>query len=101
MSFADICSGRRGLSKAPIDDIETYWSPYEKAQAMRMLARAVVGSPETVRAGLDAFIAETGVNELMIVSDVYEHRQRLRSVELIAETMARPAPSGGNATSSS
>ena len=55
---------------------------------MRMLARAVVGSPETVRAGLDAFIAETGVDELMIVSDVYEHRLRLRSVELIAEAMA-------------
>jgi luciferase family oxidoreductase group 1 len=88
MSFADIFSGRRGLSQPPIDDIETYWSAVEKAQAMRMLARAVVGSPQSVRAGLDAFIAETGVDELMIVSDVYEHRLRLRSVELIAEAMA-------------
>jgi luciferase family oxidoreductase group 1 len=88
MSFADIFSGRRGLSRPPIDDIETYWSPYEKAQAMRMLARRVVGSPRTVRAGLDAFVAETGVDELMIVSDVYEHRLRLRSVELIAQAMA-------------
>jgi luciferase family oxidoreductase group 1 len=91
MSFADIFGGRRGLSKPPIDDIETYWSPHEKAQALRMLARAVVGSPQTVRAGLDAFIAETGVDELMIVSDVYEHRLRLRSVELIAEAMAQGA----------
>jgi len=91
MSFADIFSERRGLSKPPIDDIETYWSPYEKAQAIRMLARAVVGSPQTVRAGLDAFIAETGVDELMIVSDVYEHRLRLRSVELIAQAMAQRA----------
>jgi luciferase family oxidoreductase group 1 len=103
MSFADIFSGRRGLSQPPIDDIETYWSPDEKAQAMRMLARAVVGSPQTVRAGLAAFIAETGVDELMIVSDVYEHRLRLRSVELIAEAMAATGTSsrleGGTSSS--
>ena len=51
--------GQRGLSQPPIDDIETYWSPAEKAQAMRMLARSVVGSPDTVRAGLAALLAET------------------------------------------
>jgi len=87
MSFADLFSGRRGLSRPPIDDIETYWSPREKAQAMRMLARSVVGSPDTVREGLQAFVAETGVDEVMIVSDVYDHDARLRSVALIAEAM--------------
>jgi len=87
MSFADLFAGRRGLSKPPIDDIEAYWSPHERAQAMNMLSRSVVGSPGTVRAGLDAFIAETGVDELMIVSDVYDHQARLRSIELIAEAM--------------
>ena len=87
MSFADLFSGRRGLSKPPIDDIEAYWSPHEKGQAMQMLARSVVGSLETVRTGLRAFIAETDVDELMIVSDVYEHQSRLRSIELIAEAV--------------
>jgi len=87
MSFADIFSGRRDLSKPPIDDIETYWSPHERVQAMRMLARSVVGSVDTVRKGLQAFVAETGVDEVMIVSDVYHHDARLRSVELIAEAM--------------
>lgn len=87
MSFADLFSGRRGLGKPPIDDIEAYWSPHEKAQAAQMLARSVVGSVETVRTGLKAFIAETGVDELMIVSDVYEHQARLHSIALIAEAM--------------
>ncbi len=87
MAFADLLSGQRGLSKPPIDDIETYWSPHEKAQAMNMLARSVIGSVDTVRAGLQAFVAETGVDELMIVSDVYEHPARLRSIELIAEAI--------------
>jgi len=87
MAFADLLSGRRGLGKPPIDDIETYWSGQVKAQAMQMLARSVVGSPATVRAGLEAFVTETGVDELMIVSDVYDHQARLRSVQLIAEAM--------------
>ncbi|WP_193073678.1 LLM class flavin-dependent oxidoreductase [Pseudomonas sp. FME51] len=90
MSFADLVSGRRGLSRPPIDDIETYWAGREKVQALHMLERSVVGSVATVRAGLQAFIAETGVDEVMIVSDIYEHQARLRSVELIAEAM-KPA----------
>jgi luciferase family oxidoreductase group 1 len=85
MSFTNIFRGARGLSKPPIDDIETYWSPSEKAQAMRMLARSIVGSPDTVRAGIDALVKETGADELIIVSDVYDHAMRLRSFELIAE----------------
>jgi luciferase family oxidoreductase group 1 len=85
MSFTNIFRGARGLSQPPIDDIETYWTPSEKIQAMRMLARSIVGSPATVRAGIEALVAETGANELMIVSDVYEHEKRLRSFELIAE----------------
>ncbi len=89
MSFADLAGGRRGLSKPPIDDIESYWAPREKAQALHMLARTVVGSADTVREGLESFIAETGADELMIVSDVYEHEARLRSIELIAEAMKR------------
>jgi luciferase family oxidoreductase group 1 len=87
MSFVDMFRARQGVSKPPIDDIETYWSPGEKAQAMRMLARSVVGSADTVRTGLQAFIDETNADELMIVSDLYDHQARLRSVELIAEAM--------------
>ncbi len=85
MAFANIIRGARGLSQPPIDDIESYWSPAEKAQAMRMLARSIVGSPDTVREGIEALVAETGADELIVVSDVYDHPTRLRSFELIAE----------------
>lgn len=85
MSFTNIFRGARGLSRPPIDDIETYWAPHEKQQAMRMLARSIHGSPATVRAGLSALVEETEADELIIVSDVYEHARRVRSIELIAE----------------
>ena len=86
MSFANLLRGTRTLSQPPIDDIDTYWSASEKAQAQNMLARSIVGSPDTVRAGIAALTAETGADELIIVSDVYDHKARLRSFELIAST---------------
>jgi luciferase family oxidoreductase group 1 len=85
MSFTNIFRGARGLSQPPIDDIETYWSPAEKGQAMRMLARSIVGSPDAVHEGIKALVAETQADELIVVSDVYDHAKRLRSLELIAE----------------
>ena len=76
--------GIRGLSQPPIDDIEMYWTPQEAFQAKAKLARSIVGDAEGIRAGIEALIAETGADELMIVSDVYEHDERLRSFEIIA-----------------
>ncbi|MBY0452658.1 MAG: MsnO8 family LLM class oxidoreductase, partial [Bdellovibrionaceae bacterium] len=84
MSFADIVRGGRGLSKPPVDDIETYWSPQEKEHAQHMLSRSIVGSCETVRRGLRSLVSETGADELIVVSDVYDHAERLKSIELIA-----------------
>jgi len=90
MAFTNMLRGTRGLSQPPIDDIETYWTPMEKAQATRMLARSIVGSPDTVRAGIAALVAETRVDELIVVSDVYDHERRLRSFELIADAARLP-----------
>lgn len=84
MSFANLLRGDRRLSQPPIDDIDTYWSPREKMQASQMLARSIIGTPEIVHAGLEALQAETGADELIIVSDIYDHASRLRSFELIS-----------------
>ncbi|MFZ4758798.1 MAG: LLM class flavin-dependent oxidoreductase [Burkholderiaceae bacterium] len=83
--FVDMVRNRRGLLSPPIDDIETYWTPHEKAHAMRMLACAFVGSPETVRRSLQAFVERTAADELMVSAAVYDHDARLRSYELLAQ----------------
>lgn len=85
MAFTDMFRGRRSLSQPPISDIENYWSPMEKAQAMSMLACSIIGSAETVRKGMASFIDETQADELIVVSDIYDHAKRLRSFEIIAE----------------
>ncbi|KKC32983.1 LLM class flavin-dependent oxidoreductase [Devosia psychrophila] len=87
MSFANIFRGARGLSQPPIDNIDDYWSPAEKAQAANMLANSIYGSADTVREGIAALVARTGAEELMIVSDVFDHEKRLRSFEIIAGSL--------------
>jgi alkanesulfonate monooxygenase SsuD/methylene tetrahydromethanopterin reductase-like flavin-dependent oxidoreductase (luciferase family) len=84
-SFTNMFRGARGMLPAPIDDIDSYWTPGEKAQASAMLACSFVGSPETVRAGLEAFIERTSADELMVASAIYDHGARLRSYEILAE----------------
>src|ERR1700689_3979540 len=46
--FTKMVRRTRGLLQPPIDDIESYWSAAEKAQASSMLSYAFVGSPKTV-----------------------------------------------------
>ena len=72
-SFTNLFRGARGKLQPPIDDIETYWTPSEKAQAMNMLSCSFVGSAKTVREGLEGFIAETGADEVMVASAIYDH----------------------------
>jgi luciferase family oxidoreductase group 1 len=100
MSFTDIFRGARRLSQPPIADIESYWTPLEKAQASQMLACSIVGSPDTVRKGLQDLVQRTQADELMIVSDVFDPAKRLRSFEMIAEcrpvaAASQPAETAG------
>ncbi len=83
-AFVNRFRGQPGPYPPPIDDIEAHWTPAEKAQVTGMLACSVVGSPTTVRADVQEFLERTGVDELMIVSAIYDHEARLRSYEILA-----------------
>jgi len=85
-SFTSILRGRRGQLPPPIDDIESWWTPQEKEQTSARLARSFVGSPQTVRAGLAAFVEETQADELIVAAAIHDHSARLRSYELLALT---------------
>lgn len=87
MSFTELFRGSHGLSRPPIDDIDSYWTPLEKARVSLMLERTIVGSQATVQAGMEALVEETGADELIIVSDIYDHEARLHSFELIASCL--------------
>jgi luciferase family oxidoreductase group 1 len=84
-SFTNLVRGAPGKLQAPVDDIDEYWTSAEKWQASHMLQYSIVGSPETVRQGLEQFLHLTNANELMVVTSLYDHAARIRSYELVAE----------------
>ena len=75
----------RGQLPPPIDDIETFWTPYEKVSVSEQLSCSVVGSPETVRRGLQALVEKTGADELIMAGQIFDHKARLRSFEIAAQ----------------
>jgi luciferase family oxidoreductase group 1 len=55
--------------------------------AARAQRRGIIGSPETVRAGLEALVQEYQADEVIAVTITYDHEARRRSYELLAEVM--------------
>lgn len=84
-SFTNLVRGKGGKLQPPIDNIEEYWTPAEKRHASGMLEHSIVGSRETVRRGLESFVALTNADELMVVCSVYDHSARVRSYEMVAD----------------
>jgi luciferase family oxidoreductase group 1 len=77
---------------APVDSMDGLWNPLEQRAVESRLSVAVVGSNATVQAGLQRLVLETGADELIIVTDTYEHSDRLNSyrrVALIANELER------------
>ena len=69
----------------PVADVESLLTPMEREMLKRALAISFIGTPETVRRGLESFVAKTAPDELMVVSQVFDHDARLRSYELTAQ----------------
>ena len=88
LQFANLIRGTRSQLQPPVDDIEAYWSLYEKAQASKMLTYSFIGSQETVRRGLEQFMKEIGMDELIVASAIHDHSARLHSYEILRTMFA-------------
>ncbi|XGB22554.1 LLM class flavin-dependent oxidoreductase [Streptomyces sp. II-2-2-2] len=81
-SFVNLRRGLAGLIPPPIDDIEAFWQPHEKAGVQNALACAVVGDVKQVQEGLAAFVARHKPDEVLVTANIYDHAARKRSFGL-------------------
>jgi luciferase family oxidoreductase group 1 len=84
-AFVNLRSGRPAKLPPPLAGYRDKVGPAERALLDGVLSCATIGSPATVRDGLRAFIERTGADELMITSQMFDHRARLRSYEIAAQ----------------
>ena len=84
-SILRLRSGAPGKLPPPAADLEERLTPVDRQMLEQMQACSVVGSPEMVRAGVVEFVERTGADEVMVVTHVFDHGARLRSLEITAE----------------
>ena len=77
--------GTPGPLQPPVDSMDGHWTPFEQAGVEHAMAYAAIGSPETVSARLTALIAATKADEVILTAQVFDHRARLRTFEIVAE----------------
>ena len=83
-AFVNLRSGHPGKLPPPVDDLESRLDPRARRMLDQALSCSIVGSPETVRRGLDRFLAHTQPDELMVTAQVFDPGARLRSYEILA-----------------
>jgi luciferase family oxidoreductase group 1 len=86
--FINVRRGVPGRLQDPAEVDPSTWTAEDRAAVGHVLHYAVVGSPGTVRAGLDRFLELTAVDELMVTAHVFAHEARKRSFEIVASVHA-------------
>jgi len=81
-AFVNLRSGRPARLKAPVPGYLDSLGAGERAMLDQVLSCSAIGSPQTVARELQAFVARTGADELMITSQIFDHAARLHSYDI-------------------
>jgi luciferase family oxidoreductase group 1 len=92
-AFVNLRTGRPGRLPPPVAGYREGLDGPLRTMLEGVLANSALGGPQAVREQLEAFVARTGADELMITCQMYDHGARLRSYEILSELReaARPA----------
>lgn len=88
LAFARLARNERGKLPPPVADVDRLFTPMELMYGQQVLRRSFAGTQVEVRSGLDAFLRETGADEVIVCDYIFDHAKRLRSYQLLAEVVA-------------
>jgi luciferase family oxidoreductase group 1 len=87
--FLNVIRGTSNPLMPPVN-MDLVWNESEKYSVQQMLGYCFVGSPQTIQSQLQQFIDKTRVNELMVVSNIFDHSARVHSYKLLSELKFKP-----------
>lgn len=88
-AFLSLIRRTPGQLKPPVTSMDELWSPYEKMIVEKQLQTAAIGSLDTVKEKLQSFLNETGADEFIINTHVYDPKDRLHSYEIVSELITK------------
>lgn len=87
-AFVNLRSGNPGKLQPPLPGYAETLPPQARAMLDQVLTCSAIGDPPMVKEKIEAFVDQTGADELMITSQIHDHGARLRSYEIVAEAFA-------------
>ncbi|MBA2872333.1 luciferase family oxidoreductase group 1 [Anoxybacillus calidus] len=87
LQFLNLLRNQPTPLSPPVENMDEIWNDYEKVAVKRQLSSMITGSPETVKEKLQAFLDVTQADEFIIHTQVFDHKARLRSYEILAQVV--------------
>ncbi|UOQ45043.1 LLM class flavin-dependent oxidoreductase [Halobacillus salinarum] len=69
----------------PVESMDTIWTHQEEALLQQKLGSSIIGGPEKVKDELQSFLDRTEADEMMVISQIYNHKDRLNSYKILAD----------------
>lgn len=85
--FLNLVRNQPTQLQPPVDSMDDLWTPFEKQTLNQQLGSSVIGNKQMVQEQLQAFLDETGADEMMVNAQIYDHKARLRSFEIVSEVV--------------
>lgn len=82
--FLSLRHGVPGRIPPPVEGFDEQLTPFDRSILQQTLSCSIVGTQETVKSELEKFVETTGADELMVASQIFDHKLRIRSYELLA-----------------
>ncbi|PWK13076.1 LLM class flavin-dependent oxidoreductase [Tumebacillus permanentifrigoris] len=87
--FLGLIRGRPGQLNPPVESMEGLWTDAEKAALEERQSSTIIGSPETVRMKMQAFLDQTQADEIIVNAQIFDHAKRLHSYEIVSQVSGR------------
>ena len=88
-AFVNLRSGRPTPLPPPVAGYREALPRPQRFMLDHVLSCSAIGGPDKVASEIQAFVARTGANELMMTSQIHDHQARLRSFEIASRSMGK------------
>ena len=85
--FIGIITGNRKLLQPPVESMADLWTMPEEYGVNQMLTYSFIGGPDKIKTKIESFLNQTGVDEIMATSHIFDHQARLRSYQIFSEVI--------------
>ncbi|KIL45257.1 LLM class flavin-dependent oxidoreductase [Jeotgalibacillus soli] len=87
--FLLLTQGKPAPIQPPVENMDRLWSANERKSVEEQLFTSIIGDPAGVKQQLQEIIVKTGANEIMAHTEIFDHQARLRSYEILAQSIQR------------